>query len=72
MKGLTPNEILSFTKLIQMETNALAMSKASVNLISDKQLMSLYKTGITAAEARITGLQQFVSENQIIPQGGVQ
>jgi hypothetical protein len=72
MRGLTPNEMLAFSKLLQMETNTLAMTKASINVISDQQLMTLYKTGITAAEARIAGLQQFVSENQIIQSGGVQ
>lgn len=72
MRQLTTNEILSLNKLLKMETNTLAVAKASVNVIADEQLRQLSLTGIETTEARIMGLQQFVSENNINTQEGVQ
>lgn len=65
MRQVTDSEILSLTKMLEAETYSLAIAKASIMAISDEQLKSLAQSGINTAEARITGLQQFISENQI-------
>jgi hypothetical protein len=45
------------------ETNALAIAQAGVHTITDDQLKSFTESGINATQARIAGLQQFISEN---------
>ncbi len=67
MRDLTPGELLSFSTLLQMESNALAVAKASQSAIGDEQLKELTQAGITAAQSRIMGLQQFISENRVAP-----
>lgn len=67
MRDLTPGEVLSLGTLLQMETNALAVAKASITAMSDEQLKNLAQAGITATESRIMGLQQFIAENKIAP-----
>lgn len=67
MRALTPGEILSLSSLLQMESNALAVAKASLMAINDEQLKTLTQAGITAAQSRIMGLQQFIAENQVAP-----
>lgn len=66
MRQLTEAEILSLAKLLEMETHSLAIAKTSIMAISDEQLKTLAQTGITTAQARIVGLQQFVQENNIV------
>lgn len=63
MRQLTPGEVLSLSTLLAAETNALTIAKAGVNTIADDQLKSLTQSGITATQARIAGLQQFITEN---------
>ncbi len=63
MRQLTPGEVLSLGTLLAAETNALAVAKAGVSTITDEQLKALTESGIVATETRITGLQQFISEN---------
>ena len=65
MRQVTTNEVLSLNKFLQMETNALTMAKAGINVIADQQLKTLAQSGITATEARIRGIQQFIVENNI-------
>lgn len=72
MRQLSTVEVLNFTKLMQMEVNALAIAKAGINLITDEQLKTLANSGVQASEARIMGLQQFISENNIDQEKGVQ
>lgn len=72
MKQITPTEILSISKLLQMETNALAISRAGINIINDEKLKTQAQSGISVSEARIRGLQQFISENNLVEQGGLQ
>lgn len=72
MRQLAPNEILALSKLLQMETNALAVAKAGVNVISDPQLKNLAQSGIIATESRIKGISQFIMENNIMSQEGIQ
>lgn len=66
MRQLPASEILSISNLIQMETTGLAMAKAGINVIADEQLKVQARSGINAAETRIKGLQQFISENNVI------
>ena len=68
MRELATNEILSLSKLLQMETNALAMTRTGIAVIEDDQLRSIMKTGVSAAEARIKGINQFIFENNIVEQ----
>lgn len=72
MRDLTPGELLSFSTLLQMESNALAVAKASQSAISDEQLKELTQAGITAGQSRIMGLQQFIAENRVAPVKEVQ
>lgn len=65
MRQLTPVEVLSLAKLLEMESNALTVAQTSLMAISDEQLKTIVQAGITATQARIAGLQQFVSENKI-------
>jgi hypothetical protein len=66
MRKLALGEILTLRELLQMESNALAASKATVMLITDPQLKGLVESGILASEARIKGMQQFIEENDVI------
>lgn len=68
MKQLPASEILSISNLILMETTGLAMAKAGIDVITDEQLKAQAKSGITAGEMRIKGLQQFIIENNVIHQ----
>jgi hypothetical protein len=67
MRDLTPGELLSFSTLLQMESNALAVAKASQSAINDEQLKELTQAGILAGQSRIMGLQQFIAENTVAP-----
>lgn len=66
MRHVTTNELLALNKFLQMETNSLAMAKVSIKAVSDGQLKTLYEAGITAAEGRVRGLQQFIAENDVL------
>lgn len=72
MLEITTSEALVLSKLLQMESTSLAMAKASLNLISDEDLKNLSQSGVQAAEARIKGIQQFVTDNDltVISEGG--
>ena len=72
MKRLAENEVLSINKLLQMETNGLALSKATIKMMEDEDLREMAQSGINATEARIKALHQFISENNIIPTQEVQ
>ncbi|CVK20694.1 hypothetical protein [Sporomusa sphaeroides] len=69
MRQLTPVEVLSLAKLLEMETNALTVAQASLMAISDEQLKTMTQAGIAATQARVAGLQQFVVENKITTAG---
>lgn len=72
MRQITAIEALSMSKLLQAEANALTMAKAGLSMMNDEQLKSLVQSGITSSEARIRGIQQFISENKITSTGEVQ
>ncbi|NLY42377.1 MAG: hypothetical protein GX066_00035 [Clostridiaceae bacterium] len=71
MRKLSEAEILSLTNLLKMEQDGLAVAKAMQTLITDDELKKQAEAGILATEARIRGLQQFISENQIANTGEV-
>ena len=66
MRKISDSEILALTRLLQMETNGLAMANASLNMIGDEELKKHAETSITSTEARIKELQQFIRENNVI------
>lgn len=72
MRKVTPGEMLALNDLLLMENNALAVARPGVNVITDEQLKNLAQSGITAAETRIAGLQQFIVENGLITSKEVQ
>jgi len=49
-----------------MEANAIAKAKATQVLINDDEMMTAFKSGIQASEARLKNMQQFISENNIV------
>ena len=65
MKNLAQNEILALSVLITMETQGLALAKASINAMSDDQLRIMTETAIMSAEARIQGMQQLMHDKNI-------
>ncbi len=70
MKNLAQNEILALSALISMETQGLALAKASINAVEDEQLRTMTETAIMSAEARIQGMQQLIHDKNI-NSGGV-
>jgi uncharacterized protein (DUF305 family) len=71
MRKVTDAEVLALTKMLESETYSLALARASLVAISDEQLKSLAQSGINATEARISGLQQFITENKITVSQGI-
>lgn len=66
MRKLADAEILALRELLQMETNSLAVMKASQAVISDEELKRQAESAILAAEGRIKGIQQFINENRVV------
>lgn len=66
MSRITTGEMLQLRELLQMETNSVAKAKATLNLIQDEELLTLAKSGVQATEARIKGLQKFISDNDMV------
>lgn len=66
MSRITTGEMLQLRELLQMETNSVAKAKATLNLIRDEELLTLAKSGVQASEARIKGLQKFLSDNDMV------
>ncbi|GAB6181181.1 hypothetical protein JCM14036_25000 [Desulfotomaculum defluvii] len=71
MRQLTPSEVIQLREMLQMESNALAKSKATLPLITDDDLRREAVNGMQAMDARVRGLQQFIVENEIIRTEGV-
>lgn len=65
MRKLAQNEVMSMTTLLEMEKDALIVARAMEKLIGDDELKKQAESGILAMEGRITGFQQFISENQV-------
>lgn len=72
MRVLSESEMLSLRELLQMETNALAKIKATEVAVTDDELKSQVKASIMAGEKRVKGIQQFISENNILVDRGVE
>lgn len=72
MRVLSDSEMLSLREMLQMETNALAKVKATQMAVTDDELKSQVKASIMAGEKRIKGIQQFISENNILVDKGVE
>jgi hypothetical protein len=70
LKDLTQNEILALGALITMETQGLALVKASINAVGDEQLKTMTESAIMSTEARIQGMQQLIHDKNILS-GGV-
>lgn len=66
MSRISTAEMLQLRELLQMETNAVAKAKATLSLVKDDELKTLAKSGIQATEARIKGIQKFISESNIV------
>lgn len=71
MRKLSEAELLTLTGMLKMETEGLAVAKATQVLIEDNDLKRGAEAGILAAEARIKGMQQFINENQVLGTGEV-
>ncbi|HHW06178.1 MAG TPA: hypothetical protein GXX34_01375 [Clostridia bacterium] len=66
MRKITPAEMLQLRELLQMEINALAKAKTVHPLVEDEELKTQIASGIQASEARIKGIQQFLTEHQLV------
>ncbi|HHY60641.1 MAG TPA: hypothetical protein GX504_08490 [Clostridia bacterium] len=66
MRKITPAEMLQLRELLQMEINALAKAKTVHPLVEDEELKAQIASGIQAAEARIKGIQQFLTDRQLV------
>lgn len=71
MRKLSETEVLSLREILQMETNGIEVAKAVQNIVKDGELKDQVKSSITTAEGRIRGIQQFISENDILEPGEV-
>jgi hypothetical protein len=71
MRKLSDSEMLSLRELLQMETNAITKAKAMEVVATDKDLKQQISTGILAGESRVRGIQQFISENEVLTPGEV-
>lgn len=65
MRKLSEAEILSLTGVLTMEKDGLAVARTMKTLITDEEIKKQAETGILAAEGRIKGIQQFITENQV-------
>lgn len=72
MRVLSDAEMISLREMLQMETNALAKIRATQMAVTDNELKSQVESSIIAGEKRIKGIQQFISENNILVDGGVE
>lgn len=66
MRNLTEAEMLNLNKLLQAEANGVTKARMMFPAINDEELRRTAETSILASEARIKGIQQFITENKII------
>ncbi len=66
MRTLSEIENLSLAAVLKMESDALIMQRAIDAIITDEDLKRQSQSSILAAEGRIKGMQQFISENDIL------
>lgn len=66
MRKLSEAEVLNLNKLLQAEANAVTKARMMIPAINDEDLRRTSETSILACEMRIKGMQQFITENNII------
>lgn len=66
MRNLSEAEILNLNKLLQAETTGVTKARMMIPAIDDDELRRASETSILACEVRIKGIQQFITENNII------
>lgn len=71
MRKLSEAEVLDLNAVLQMETLALDKARAMHVVAKDEHIKELISASIVAGEGRIRGIQQFVSENDILEPGEV-
>ncbi|MDS0527724.1 hypothetical protein NNC19_18705 [Clostridium sp. SHJSY1] len=69
MRKLSEVEVISLTGVLKMESDGLTMQRAVNSLITDKDLRRQSEASILATEGRIKGIQQFMSENEVVTSG---
>jgi len=67
MRQLAAIEVLALTKSLEGEMHALSMAKTSLINMKDEDLKSVTQVGIKATEIRIARLQEFIAENNMVP-----
>lgn len=66
MRRLSEAEVLSLREILQSEVMGIQKAKVMETAAKDEHVKQLVSSGITAAEGRIRGIQQFISENEIL------
>jgi hypothetical protein len=75
MRQLTDSEMIALRELLQAETTGLAKAQAIRAMITDDELGKLADAAVMACKNRIFNIQQFIDENNVIPDmtvGGVE
>ncbi|HYF81823.1 MAG TPA: hypothetical protein VEB00_02170 [Clostridia bacterium] len=66
MRSLSEAELLNLNKLLQAEASGVTKARMMIPAINDDELRRTAETSILTCEARIKGIQQFITENNII------
>ncbi|GAA0720843.1 hypothetical protein GCM10008905_10470 [Clostridium malenominatum] len=66
MRKLSEGELLTLKALLEMERDGLVVQRTINGLISDEDLKRQGESSELATEGRIKGIQQFISENNIM------
>lgn len=72
MRQLSQVEVLSLTAVLKAETDGLKMQKVLNSVITDEDLKRQSEASILATEGRIKGLIQFMKENDLLNNKGVE
>ena len=67
MRQLATVEILALAKSLEGEMHALATARTTLMNMKDEDLKSVTQLGIKATEMRIARLQEFIAENNVVP-----
>ena len=72
MRQLSQVEVLSLTAVLKAETDGLKMQRVLNSVITDDDLKRQSEASILATEGRIKGLIQFMKENDLLNNQGVE
>ena len=72
MRQLSQVEVLSLTAVLKAETDGLKMQRVLNSVITDDDLKRQSEASILATEGRIKGLIQFMKENDLLNNKGVE